>query len=208
LTGAREHGWVLRDEPAISQNSGRIASSGHAAALYQTELYEMLTGRAGVARLQAFGVIFGHSRVVLYLEPEANGAHRVLPNTSRTHLLLNGGPLPWDEWAMEFRNPERMPEPIKELMEEVAGGSVGSDHRQSIRERLRQIRDLFRISRYRPAPRGKLALDDASLTTGGEASEGEAKRKTGSGGGGGGRGGRAGDIYSLFITARGTPGEE
>jgi hypothetical protein len=205
LTGAKAHWWILRDEGALTQNSGFIASSGHAAALYQGELYEMLTGRAGVARLQAFGVIFGHNRVVIYLEPLVNG--RVVPNTARTQLLLDGGSLPWEECAAEFRDPERMPQPIKDLIEEVAGGSVSSDHRQSIRERLRQVRDLFRISRYRPAPRGKLALDDESLVGGVASAQRETEPRS-KGGGAGGRGSRAGDIYALFITARGTPGEE
>jgi len=52
LTGAVAHWWMLKDEDALTQNSGWMASSGHTAALYQNELYEMMTGRAGVARLQ------------------------------------------------------------------------------------------------------------------------------------------------------------
>src|SRR5262249_26440847 len=68
LTGGRAHWWILKDEDAIKQNSGIIASGGHVAALFQDELYEMVTGRAGTSRLQHFGVIFGHHRVVIYVE--------------------------------------------------------------------------------------------------------------------------------------------
>jgi hypothetical protein len=55
LTDAVAHWWILRDEPAVSNNSGFIDSSGHVAALYQDELFEAATGRSGTARLQHFG---------------------------------------------------------------------------------------------------------------------------------------------------------
>jgi len=101
LDGATAHWWVLK--PGLDADlGGHLAAGGHMAALYQDELYEMVTGRAGVTRLQAFGVIFGHSRVVIYIEP--HGTHsRLTSNTSRTNLLINGEPLPWADWAAEFR---------------------------------------------------------------------------------------------------------
>ena len=104
--------------------------------------------RAGTARLQQFGIIFGSKRVVLYVEP-TNGPDAVIEsNTARTMLLLNNEHLPWADWAADFR--EKMPPEITVLMEEVSSGSSSSDHRQSIKERLRQIADLFKLSRYRP----------------------------------------------------------
>src|SRR5258708_20504016 len=115
MPGAVGHWWVLKDEEALTQNSGFLASSGHIAALYQDELYEMMTGRAGVARLQSFGVIFGHNRVVIYVQP-TNGPTTILTsNTARTHLLINNEALPWADWAAEFR--EALPQAIKDLME-------------------------------------------------------------------------------------------
>jgi hypothetical protein len=206
LTDATAHWWVLKDEDALTQNSGFLASSGHMAALYQDELYEMMTGRAGVARLQSFGVIFGHNRVVIYIQPKNGSGRRLTSNTARTHLLVNSEPLPWADWAADFR--AALPEPIKELMEEVAGASAGSDHKQSIRERLKQIRDLFRISRYRPVSTGKLRIDEDILTVGGKSKEDSEERATSSAGKSGGKGGRAGDIYSLFLASKGVPGEE
>jgi hypothetical protein len=59
LTGATAHWWILKDEPALSQNSGWIESSGHIAALYQDELYELATSRSGRAVLQSFGILLG-----------------------------------------------------------------------------------------------------------------------------------------------------
>ena len=202
LTGATARWWILRDEPALSQNSGRIASSGHMAALYQDELYEMVTGRSGVARLQMFGVIFGHNRVVIYVEPHASEG-QVTSNAARTHLILDEQPLPWADWAAEFR--ARMPEPIKRLMEEVTAGSTSHDHRQAIKERLRAIRDLMRVSRYRPTKTGDLQVSQD--TTGGKPRPND-ESTTPSSSGSGGSGGRAGGIYALFVDDEGDPGEE
>lgn len=148
VSGGRVRWWILKNEKALSQNTGSLASSGHAAALYQDELYEMVTGVAGIARLQQCGIIFGHQRVVLYAEPRAGGQDGdVVPNTARTHLLLGGEPLPWTEWAAQFRS--NMPEEIGRMMEEIASGSESADHKRAIRDRLRQIRDLLKLSRYR-----------------------------------------------------------
>ena len=69
VAGAVTHWWILRNESALSQNSGFVNSSGHVAALYKDELYEIETARGGVARLQQFGVILGYNRVVIYIEP-------------------------------------------------------------------------------------------------------------------------------------------
>lgn len=207
LTGAVAHWWILKDEPALGQNSGNIASSGHCGAMYQDELYEMVTGRAATARLQSFGVIFGHQRVVIYVEPDPS-AQRLSANTARTHLLVDGTPLPWVEWAAEFR--ANMPEEIKALMEEVTAGTGPSDHRQAIRERLKQIRDLFRLSRYRPSPSGTSNVDPDSIVVGRppsrEADE-DANRSGGTSRKGGGAGGQAGNIYALFLAEDGIPAE-
>jgi hypothetical protein len=203
LTHAKAHWWILKDEDALSQNSGYINSSGHAAALYQDELYETVAGRAGVARLQMFGVIFGYPRVVLYVEPESDENHKVQANTARTMLVLNGEALPWAEWAVEFR--ENMPPEIKELMDEVTAGSFSSDHRQAIRDRLKQIKDLMRLSRYKLSRRGSVLIDD-KLVAGGQPSQRD-KDQSQSGRGGGGGGGRAGNVYGLFIAPDGSPAD-
>jgi hypothetical protein len=121
LTDATAHWWILKDEDALTQNSGFIASSGHVAALYQDELYEMVTGRAGTARLQSLGVIFGHNRVVVYIEPTNQNGRRLTSTTARTELIMDGEPLPWDDWAAEFR--ENMPDEIRKLVDEVSAGT-------------------------------------------------------------------------------------
>ncbi len=206
VTGASVRWWILREEEALTQNSGYIASSGHVAALYQDELYEMVNSRQGVARLQAFGVIFGHQRVVIYLEPKAGNGRRLTSNTARTQLLINGEPLPWSDWASEFR--ENMPSEISELVDKVAAAASGSDHKQTIKERLKAIVDLFRFSRYRPTAKGKLMLEVDNSVSGGKNKRRDKDSSDSSDSEGGNKGGRAGDIYSLFLSAKGVPGEE
>ncbi len=148
LSEATAHWWILKEE--IDRNSGHIAPGGHAAALFQNELYEMAVGRSGLARLQAFGVIFGTDRVVIYVEPNANDA--LSANTARTQLMLSGEALDWQAWAAEFR--EKMPEQIRALQESIGSKVDEQDHKKAILERLKQIRELLRFSRFKPSSSG------------------------------------------------------
>jgi hypothetical protein len=203
LSSANAHWWILKD--AVDDDSGHYCGGGHVAALYQEELYELLEGRAGVARLQGFGVIFGCSRVVLYLEPKTDASVSVTANIARTSLVSNGEPLPWSEWAADFR--DNLPQPIADLMEEISANSSPSDHRAAIRERLKRLRELFKFSRYRPSKNGAHEIDSDALSPGGTPQRNGSTG--GGGGGGGGKGGRAGDVYALFLSTRGgVPAEE
>jgi hypothetical protein len=205
VTGATVHWWILKDEPALTQNSGFVASAGHIAALHHDELYGMVTGRSGVARLQMFGIIFGYQRVVLYVEPHAADGTVLASNTARTQLLMNNENLPWADWAAEFRSPSRFPQAIHDLMEEITSGAVASDHQQAIRDRLKNIKDLFKFSRYRPTPRGDKTIGEEVAGGSPKDAGGVSKGKDGNAGGGG---GRAGNIYALFLSEDGQLGEE
>lgn len=205
LQSAKVHWWILKEDV---DTSGHHYASGHIAALFHDELYETVISSAGVARLQSFGVIFGYNRVVIYVEPTQDASGSLTANTARTQLLLDGHPLSWSDYAAQFR--EKMPEEITRLMEKVAAGAGENENASSIRERLKQIRDLFKFSRYRPASDGKHVIDD-ELNAGGKAG---GNRNGGGGGGSSGNsgrtkiGGRAGDIYSLFAGVGDTPAEE
>lgn len=203
LTSATAHWWILKDEKALSSNSGFIESAGHVAALFDDELYEMATARSGRARLQEFGVVLGHRRVVIYIEPETSQSRRITTNTARTHLLINSEALPWSDWAAEFR--DNLPKEIESLIQEVAAGATENDNSQSIRDRLKGILDLYKISRYRPAPDGLLMIDIDNVTIGGRPPSGKSngrnkrsRRSTGS----------PGNIYSVFLKEDGVKGEE
>ncbi len=205
LSGALAYWWILKDDATLNQNSGYIESTGHIAALHNNELYELANGRAGMAKLQQFGVLLGHRRVVIYVEPYHNEGKSVTTNTARTQLLISNEPLQWAEWAAEFR--EKMPAEIEQLMDEYAAGSSSSDHSKSIRERLKQILDLYKASRYKPTPDGTLLIDLEAIARGG-------KSKRGDGGGqgtqtrSGTKGSAAGGLYSVFLKKDGVPGEE
>jgi len=204
LKQATARWWILKENV---DDSGSHFHSGHVGALYDDELYEMAVGRPGVARLQSFGVIFGYNRVVIYVQPLQNDNGDLSSNTARTHLLIDGQPLPWTDWATEFR--EKMPEPIVKLMDQVASGAANTENATSIRERLKQIRDLFRFSRYRPTPDGKHMIEDDFTNTGGNtAQDGTSKERSRKGAGGGNGGGRAGDIYAMFADVGSTPADE
>jgi hypothetical protein len=192
LSGATAHWWIVKE--SVDKDSGHFAPGGHVAALFQNELYEMVYGRGGIARLQSFGVIFGADRVVLYIEPDSQPDRLVTANTARTQLLMDGEPLDWATWAAEFRG--KMPEEIVQLQDEIGAQAGESDFRKAISERLKQIKDLLRFSRFRPHKEGATAIDPESGQHGGSAGGGgspaEGFKESGK------KGGRAGDIYALF----------
>lgn len=208
LGEAKVRWWILKDEPALTNNSGYIESAGHAAALYQGELYDRATSRAGTARLQQFGVIFGARFVVLYVEPLPDTGRALTTNTSRTSLLLDGEELPWADWALEFR--ENMPQTLLDFVNEKASGSTKSDHVKSIKERLKSIMDLYKVSRYRPTPTGDYLSDETTSVRVGSADSSaglSSPRGSGSRVGSEGRGardGELGNIYYLFEKKDGT----
>jgi hypothetical protein len=204
LANAAAHWWILKDEPAITNNSGYIESSGHAAAMYQNELYELATGRSGMARLQQFGVTFGYRFVVIYIEPV--NVSQLTTNTARTTLLINNDLLPWAEWAAEFR--QNMPDEIAKLVADKAAAAANTDHQNSIKERLKGIMDLFKVSRYRPSPTGSVFIDEDRLARGGgigtqnrnPGKANSAKHNSG--------GGTGGNVYAVFEKIDGTQGKK
>ncbi len=206
LTQAAAHWWILEDEPALTNNSGFIESSGHMAALYQDELYELTTSRAGMSKLQQFGVTFGYRFVVIYIEPKGLGPDELTTNTARTALLIQNEPLSWADWAAEFR--EKMPEEIVRLVEEKAASAAATDHQKSIRERLKDVMGLFKISRYRPTPDGDVLIDPDRLVRGGQPFEQpRSTRIGGEGGRSGNPGGTSGNVYAVFEKVDGVPGK-
>lgn len=202
LKNANAYWWILKDTKSLGQDSNYYASSGHTAAMYKNELYEASAGRAATAKLQNFGVIFGHRLVVIYVEPDDGTDSELTTNTARTHMLIDSEPLPWHEWMVEFR--DKMPEEIQQLIEEKAAASKG-DHKSAIRDRLTPLLDLFKLSRYRPTPRGDLAIDSDRVVGGNVASQRRSTRVGSSPKGG--KGGAVGNVYAAFEKSGGEPGE-
>ncbi len=201
-TKATVYWWIIKE--TADTNSGHYAPGGHVAGLFQDELYELVYGPAGYARLQAFGVVFGCDRVALYVEPDNDPSEPVTANTARTSLAINNNPLDWPAYAAEFR--EVMPDELREYQDALGLQAANTDHRKAIEERLNTIRELFRFGRYRPYKDGIYKMTDSSDNTGGEPAKLGSKQAGSSGGGG--VGGAKGDIYSLFSDEVGEPADK
>jgi hypothetical protein len=183
--------WWLLNEDKIGDSSYWLAS-GHIAALFHDELYELRDGAGGIRQLMHFGVLFGSKRVVIYVTPDEG--QQISPNTARSQLLTRGEPLPWEQWASEFR--ASLPAAIQQMMDELLNEGSGGDHKDAIKERLKRIEELMRFTRYRRTPSG--STNASGHAAGGSAGEGEAEesmRKAKSGG----TGGRANDLYGAYV---------
>ncbi|QSN63507.1 MULTISPECIES: hypothetical protein [unclassified Caballeronia] len=202
LQNAVAHWWILKQESALTQNSGFIASSGHTAALWQDELYESTSGRSSTAMLQGFGVVFGYNRVVIYVQPVGD---EITTNTARTHLLIAGRACPWADWQDEFR--AAMPKEIVALMEDVASSSEKTDHSDSIRDRLKQVEDLFNLSRYRPTESGSVLVDGEITALSAGPVNGSAKQSEKTANTTGRVLGKVPSAYALFLSDKGVPGQ-
>jgi hypothetical protein len=201
LSDAKASWWILKSE--CDADGAHNAPGGHVAALFQNELYEMFTGRAGIARLQAFGVVFGAGRVVIYVEPLGE---RVMANTARTHLLIDRKPLEWSRWASEFR--ERLPDELISLQDEISARTNEKDHRKAILERLKYIHDLLRFSRFQATKNGSVPLGDGNSVRGNREASRQEKpetpdpdRKPAQ------KRGRRADVFALFAEAGPSSGE-
>ena len=182
IPGAKAHWWILNDDHRLTADSTFIESTGHVAALYQNELYELRTGRSGTSRLQQFGVIFGCRRVVIYVEPRSSSHHQVTSNTTRSHILLNNQSPPWEDWAAEFR--KKMPTALHKFIEEQGAEACGTDHSQIVRKRIQNIMNLFRVQRYRLNPAGSEKAGDPTAGLGkaiGKAKHGNIGKKSNGG---------------------------
>jgi hypothetical protein len=199
---ATVHWWIIKE--GVDTNSGHYAPVGHVAALFQNELYELVSGPAGYARLQAFGVVFGGDRVVLSIEPDSFGERRVTANTARTLLLIGNEPLDWAGYAAEFRGV--MPVELRDYQDAIGAAANQTDHRKAIRERLKSVRELFKFGRYKPKSGGSYRINPGE-NTGGASSEHTGGRPGTGETSSGARSRRNGDVYSLFAEEVGDPAD-
>jgi hypothetical protein len=151
---------------------------------------------------------------VLYLEPLPKKGQLLTTNTARTTLLLDGEKLPWDDWTYEFR--EKMPKRLAEFVSEKASALLEKDHVSTIKERLKNVMELYKVSRYRPVPAGTYLADNSSAVRLGRSSSSAEKSESGRGTSDsevGGtnpaqQNGEVGKIYHLFEKKGGVPSEK
>jgi hypothetical protein len=98
-----------------------------------------------------------------------------------------------------------MPKRLADFVNEKASALTEKDHISNIKDRLKNVMDLYKVSRYRPSPAGVYLSDDSATIRAGQSPFSAAKSK-GSGGVGqqigsqttGKRDGEAGNVYHLF----------
>lgn len=137
------HWWIL----AKTGDSRSHQDKGHVAAIYQDELYDIRSGKLSYSALSQFGIAFGASRVVIYVEPKG----LVSADAPRSNLYLGydpllgdkgkGEPLPWEDWGKLFY--QNMPQELQDLQAEERGDSSGSN----VKDLLNKVREFFDISR-------------------------------------------------------------
>ena len=101
-----------------------------------------------------------------------------------------------------------MPNDITALINEFSADSAAEDFSKSIRERLQQIIELYKVSRYRPTPNGSLMIDMDALVRGGRPRPDSYSAGGNGKGGSGKKGGAAGGAYSAYLKEDGAPGEQ
>jgi hypothetical protein len=152
LSNATAHWWILPDDPQI-RRGGEWAASGHTAALYQGELYEPTAGRTATAMVQEFGVSLAPHRVVIYVQPDIEALPTLGADTARSRLLIDGQPLPWADWASEFR--AALPTEIHDLVEGLSESTVDNSARSAkITDRINEIAGQFAVTRFQPEQNG------------------------------------------------------
>ncbi len=153
LSDAKLYWWVM---PKGIDGHGRELVKGHTALINENEIFDI--GDARSSRSAYFGIIVGRDRVIIYVEPS-----NVVQNTSRTNLLRpDGSPVVWDKWQDEFRS--SMPGDLKEFLDDLQSESANESHTDSIKERLKAIKDLYKLSRYKPNSEGKIFADPDSIS--------------------------------------------
>jgi hypothetical protein len=101
-----------------------------------------------------------------------------------------------------------MPPQLRRFIEDKGAAASNSDHKNSIRKRLKKVMDLFKISRYRAYKFGTEKVNGGATANGGSASgKGQVQQANGKGSAGGGNG-KSGTRRSHNKADDGKPGRE
>ena len=196
ISDARIHWWILNPKPS---GHGREYVTGHTGCINQNELFDLADGRSN--RAPGFGIIFGREQIVLYVEPKSG----YVQDTTRTRLRRSdGSELPWNRWQDEFR--ANMPTEIEAFMQKCMNAAENKSHGESIRERLKNIRNFFKISRYKKHIHGVETLDPMSETKG-KTGSGQTNNHSSGGRRMNGGGSGAGTLEEILYAARKIDGE-
>lgn len=94
-------------------------------------------------------------------------------------------------------------------MEAIASRSQEMDHSKSIKERLKELAHLYKVSRYKVQRGGLVNVDAPMPNAGGDSTRGDGGNERGDGVSRKPKGGGAvGGVYSVFLKDDGAPGRE
>ncbi|MDA8971870.1 hypothetical protein N9F41_00175 [bacterium] len=155
LSNAKIHWWILQKN---RKGHGRHYLSGSTQVLHQGELFDRTDGRSN--RSQLFGIHFGQNNIALVVEPNEKDFRQ---DTTRTMLChADGTPLPWEQWGDEFR--ANMPIAMREYLDAIISQAAKNSHSESIAERLKSLKDFYKISRYKPDSKGSVFVNQNELS--------------------------------------------
>lgn len=148
------HWWVLPTGPGTDVSS-RTASGGSLAILFQNELHDWRTSNQANPHFARLGVLFAKARIAFVVEPRGTN---ITSDFARAHVLVAGKPVlesdAWLRWSQQFR--EAIPDRIRQTMAEEQSRvqAEDPDRARRIQERLREVMQLLRPRRFKPAPTG------------------------------------------------------
>ena len=147
LTGATAHWWIVKPKEERQDFSMLLSTFTFVAALFQSELYEFTDHvKTATLRLRQFGISYGQDQVVIVVEPHGPVAANA-PRTLLSYIDDERQGLPWLDWAEDFQ--AQLPQEIRDLIERSIP-ETNTDYKKSIRERLRSIMPLLKLSLYKP----------------------------------------------------------
>lgn len=153
LSEAVLYWWIM---PQNTKDRERQILRGHTALVVQEEIFDLQDTRS--RRHQFFGIYIGESRIVLYVEPDVSNLRQ---NTARTQAAnKDGSDIRWDKWYHEFN--ANMPVEIVEFLKKQDSEKLSNSHTDVIKEKLKHLKDLYRVGRYKADPKGKFMADPES----------------------------------------------
>lgn len=154
---ARLHWWILPPPGPGNDLTSRTYGGGSLAILFQNELHDWRTSGQANPFFARLGIIFGKQRIGFVLEPVGE---TIASDFARSHVLVEGRPVfetdAWAVWADQFRDPDKMPEVIKETVaeEQERLHEEDPDRAKRIRDRLKEVVSMLRPRRARRDPNG------------------------------------------------------
>jgi len=165
LSDANLYWWIMPKNAESDFGKGRETLKGHTALIVQNEVFDLQDSKS--RRVQNFGVLAGEKQVVIHIEPDT---HCLRQTTTRTHASrADGSEVKWDKWYEEFR--ANMPANFKKFLEEAIAEQLSISNVEEIKEKLKSIRELYKLTRYKADPKGKHLVDpniEAEYMTGGK----------------------------------------